>query len=39
MITVLIILIGFGLLITYPPIFKPWFGYRKPKGHSGKWGE
>ena len=38
-------LIGWGViagsvaLVVYCPIFKPWFGFRKPKGHTGKWGQ
>lgn len=26
-------------LLLYVPIFKPWFGFRKPKNHPGKWGQ
>lgn len=25
------------VLLVYPPIFKPWFGFRRPKGHPGRW--
>jgi len=25
------------LFLIYCPIFKPWFGFRKPKDHKGKW--
>jgi hypothetical protein len=28
--------IGF---VIHCPIFKPWFGFRKPKGHKGHWFE
>lgn len=24
-------------LIVYCPILKPWFGFRKPAGHPGRW--
>ena len=27
------------LFIWHCPIFKPWFGFRKPTGHRGRWGE
>lgn len=23
--------------VIHCPIFKPWFGFRKPKGHRGQW--
>ncbi len=23
--------------IIYCPIFKPWFGFRRPPGHPGRW--
>lgn len=23
--------------VLHCPIFKPWFGFRKPKGHRGQW--
>lgn len=26
-------------LVVYCPIFKPWFGWRKPPGHPGRWGQ
>lgn len=25
------------LFIVHCPIFKPWFGFRKPPGHRGRW--
>jgi hypothetical protein len=24
-------------LLWHSPIFKPWFGFRRPKGHQGRW--
>lgn len=33
------ILIGVVLFVWHCPIFKPWFGFRKPPGHPGKWGQ
>lgn len=27
------------VLIVYPPILKPWFGFRRPKGNPGRWFE
>lgn len=39
MIVAAIVLIEFIALLLYCPIFKPWFGFRKPKNHPGKWGE
>ena len=31
-------IVGVALfLLLHPPIFKPWFGFRKPPGHKGKW--
>jgi hypothetical protein len=35
----LLIVTIFLYLFIHPPILKPWFGLRKPKGHSGKWFE
>jgi hypothetical protein len=35
----------FGVLVAivaffiHAPILKPWFGFRKPKGHPGRWFE
>lgn len=34
-----IILILAVTFIIYVPIFKTWFGFRKPKGHKGHWFE
>lgn len=25
------------LVFIHSPILKPWFGFRKPKGHPGRW--
>jgi hypothetical protein len=25
------------LFVIYCPILKPWFGFRKPLGHRGRW--
>lgn len=27
------------LLLLHCPILKPWFGFRRPPGHRGKWFE
>ena len=32
------IIIGSIAFIIHCPIFKPWFGFRRPKGNNGKWG-
>lgn len=34
----LVIVISFGFII-YCPILKPWFGFRRPFGHHGRWFE
>lgn len=34
--SVLLAIIAF---VIHCPIFKPWFGFRKPPGHQGHWGE
>lgn len=31
------IFVGIILFIWHCPIFKPWFGFRRPPGHQGKW--
>jgi 4-hydroxybenzoate polyprenyltransferase len=33
----IIILISIFALLFYCPIIKPWFGFKRPKGHNGKW--
>jgi hypothetical protein len=33
---VIVIAVAF---IIYCPILKPWFGFRKPKWHKGRWFE
>lgn len=38
-IIVWLILINWIALIIYCPILKPWFGFRKPQNHPGKWFE
>lgn len=38
MIGVLLLLVVV-LFIIHCPILKPWFGFRKPAGHRGKWFE
>jgi hypothetical protein len=35
----LLAVIGWVALLLHVPLFKPWFGFRKPPGHPGKWGE
>jgi hypothetical protein len=35
----LVILCGVVALLVYCPIFKPWFGFRRPPGHTGHWFE
>ena len=32
-----IIFAGAVLFVVHCPIFKPWFGFRRPKGHTGRW--
>lgn len=34
-----VLLSGWVALLVQCPIFKPWFGFRKPTGHPGKWGQ
>jgi hypothetical protein len=34
-----IILAAAVAFILHCPIFKPWFGFRKPEGHQGRWGQ
>ena len=36
---VCVLIVAFGALIVHSPILKPWFGFRRPPGHRGKWGE
>jgi hypothetical protein len=31
------VLAGMIAFVVYLPILKPWFGFRKPKGHTGRW--
>ena len=31
------LLAAFVAFVVHAPIFKPWFGFRKPKGHPGRW--
>jgi hypothetical protein len=38
-VAIAIILLCVILLLWHAPIFKPWFGFRRPKDHKGKWGE
>jgi hypothetical protein len=33
---VLVVVVAF---IVHCPIFKPWFGFRRPPGHRGRWFE
>jgi uncharacterized iron-regulated membrane protein len=33
---VLVVAVGF---VLHCPILKPWFGFRKPPGHGGRWFE
>jgi len=33
------ILIAIIAFVIHCPVFKPWFGFRKPVGHKGKWFE
>lgn len=28
---------GVIALVWHSPLLKPWFGFRKPKGHPGRW--
>ena len=35
----IILLVPVVLFILYCPIFKPWFGFRKPPDHKGHWFE
>jgi hypothetical protein len=38
--TLSLVLVGLAILfILHCPIFKPWFGFRRPPDHRGKWGE
>lgn len=30
-------LIAGAVIVLYCPILKPWFGFRKPAGHRGRW--
>jgi hypothetical protein len=32
------VVLGVVLFVLYCPIFKPWFGFRKPR-HRGRWGQ
>lgn len=34
-----VILLMVIALLWHAPIFKPWFGFRKPRDHKGKWGQ
>jgi hypothetical protein len=34
-----IVISGVIVFIIHCPIFKPWFGFRRPQGHKGKWFE
>jgi len=34
-----LVLLAAGLFVLYCPIFKPWFGFRRPPGHRGRWFE
>lgn len=31
------VLLAVGAFLLYCPLFKPWFGFRRPKGHGGRW--
>jgi hypothetical protein len=31
------ILAAVGLFLVYCPLLKPWFGFRRPPGHRGRW--
>jgi hypothetical protein len=33
------LVVGVAAFVLHCPIFKPWFGFRRPKGHSGRWGQ
>ena len=35
--TVGLVLVGAVAFLIYCPIFKPWFGFRRPPGHTGRW--
>jgi hypothetical protein len=35
--TMVVVLIGAGVFVLHCPILKPWFGFRKPPGHQGRW--
>jgi len=35
----IIVVIWAIAFIIHCPILKPWFGFRKPKGHKGHWFE
>jgi hypothetical protein len=30
-------LLGITLFLWHCPILKPWFGFRRPPGHRGRW--
>ena len=34
-----LVLAAVVMFLLHCPIFKPWFGFRRPPGARGKWGE
>jgi hypothetical protein len=36
---IVVILVAVVVFLLYVPIFKPWFGFRRPPDHRGRWGE
>ena len=34
-----LVMLGTVLFVWHCPILKPWFGFRKPPGHHGRWFE
>lgn len=36
---VTLIALAVVVFLLYCPILKPWFGFRRPRGHHGRWFE
>ena len=34
---VVALVLAVGAFLLHCPILKPWFGFRRPPGHAGKW--
>lgn len=32
-----VILVAAIAFVIHSPVLKPWFGFRKPRGHQGRW--